>query len=324
LSKKIHEDESTKSETRLFGFLPNKWTIEFDGGKISPIPEFDNAAAWVDKYTNEDGFLYPATMQRVEVDPITMKPSKYIPKTERPAHLHRIRPSHKICLSTSGLPEDIRKGPGSFIIHLLAYLFGVRLQFENWWVDGRLPIREKARTQSISFAKDTAEDFLSHSYQTWKHWSQKEQKLITNILFMHSRAPSYEWDWERFTIEYMVLDGCLRLVQSLHLIQRKQRKKKKPRDPSEPIKTLCDSFSIPCDGDLACKIVSLRNQLFHRTLWDGSQPGTAVSSLAFMSPIHLRRLNQRLIPALFEYKTPYIKTAWWFSGIYSLDQPSEK
>ena len=308
----------------LFGFLPHKWTFEFDGGKISPIPDFDENAAWVDKYTNEDGFLYPPIVRRMKVDPVTMKPLEEIPRTERPAHLHCVASSHELCLFESGTPEEIRKGPGSFIIHLLSYLFGVRLQFENWWVDGRLPIREKAGTQSISFAIDTAENFLSHCYQTWKRWSQKEQILITNILFMHSRAPSYEWDWERFTIQYMALDGCRRLAESLHLIQKKHRKKQKPRDFGEPIKTLCDSFSIPCDDDLACKIVSLRNELFHRTLWDGSQPGTAVSSSAFMSPIHLRRLNQRLIPALFEYKTPYIKTGWWFSGKYSFDQPSEK
>ena len=287
-----------------FGFLPEKWAIEFDGGKISPIAEFDKNASWIDKYTHEDGFLYPST--------------------ERPAHLHRTPPSHELCLFESGTIEEIREGPGSFIIQLLAYLFEVRLQFHDWWLDGRLPIRGNARTQSISFIKDTAEHFLSHCYRTWKGWSEKEQKLITNILFMHSRAPSYEWDWERLTIEYMVLDGCRRLGESRHLILKKQRKKKKPRDSGEPIKTLCDSFSIPCDDDLACKIVSLRNELFHRTLWDGSQPGTAVSSSAFMSPIHLRRLNQRLIPALFEYKTPYIKTGWWFSGKYSFDQPSEK
>lgn len=303
-----------------FGFLPHKWTIEFDGGRVSPIPEFEENAAWIDKYINEDGFLYPPLVQRVEVDPISMKPLKYIPKTERPAHLHKILASHELCISASGLPEDIRKGPGSFIIHLLAYLFGVRLQFDNWWLDGRLPIRGNARTHSISFTKDTAEHFLSHCYRTWRAWSEKEQKLITNILFMHSRAPSYEWDWEQFTIEYMVFDGCYRLAKSLHLIQRKQKKQKKSRNSGKSIKILCRSFPILYDDDLACKIVSLRNELFHRTLWDGSQPCTAESSSAFMLPYHLRRLNQRLIPALFEYKTPYIQTKWWLLGKYSFDQ----
>jgi len=307
-----------------FGFLPYRWTIEFDGGKVSPIPGFEEHAVWVDKYTNEDGFLYPPIEQRVEVDPITMKPLQYIPKTEKPAHLHKILPSHELCLYQSGTEEDVRKGSGSFIIHLLAYLFGVRLQFYDWWLDGRLPIKERARTHSIRFTEKTAEEFLSHCYKTWRNWNEKEQSLITNLLFMHTRSPSYGWDWERFTIEYMVFDGCRRLAESLNLIQRKQRKKKRPRNTGELIKTLCDSFSIPCDDDLACKIVSLRNELFHRTLWDGSQPCTAVSSLAFMSHLHLRQLNQRLFPALFGYKTHYVQTKWWIHGKFEFDQPKNK
>ena len=299
----------------LFGFLPHKWTFEFDGGKISPISDFDENAAWVDKYTNEDGFFYPATVPREEVDPITMEPLKYIPETERPAHLYRIRPSHELCLSTSGLPEDIREGPGSFIIHLLAYLFGVRLQFENWWVDGRLPIREKTRTHNIRFTEETAGEFLSHCYKAWKNWSEEERKRITNVLFMHSKAPSYEWDWERFTIEYMVLDGCWKLAELLGSISRRNVLHK------DRIKTLCQIFKIASNDDLTDKIVCLRNELFHETLWDGSQPGTAVSNSTFMLPGHLRRLNQRIIMALLGYKTPYIQTGWWFFGNYSFDQP---
>jgi len=306
-----------RTERDYFGFLPCEWTIEFDGGKISPIPDFDENTAWVDKYTNEDGFFYPATVPREEVDPITMEPLKYIPKTERPAHLHSIRPSHELCLSTSGLPKDIREGPGSFIIHLLAYLFGVRLQFHDWCLDGRLPIREKVRTHNIRFTKETGEEFLSYCYKTWKSWAEKEQKLITNLLFMHTRSPSYEWEWGRFTIEYMVLDGCYRLAEGLPFVQKGSSHGKR-------IESLCQKFSIRINKDLIREIVRLRNDLFHETLWDGSQPGTAISSSSFILPTHLRRLNQRLIMALLGYKTPYIQTGWWFFGNYSFDQPSEK
>jgi hypothetical protein len=302
-----------------FGFLPHKWTIEFDGGKVSPIPDYDEVMAWVDQYVNEDGFLYPPTVHRVKVDPITMIYLEEIPKTERPAHLHKIPPSHELSLYHSGTQEDIRKGPGSFIIHLIAYLFGVRLQFYDWWVDGRLPIRDNARTHSISFIKETAEHFLSHCYRTWRGWSEKEQKLITNILFMHSRAPLYEWDWEHFAMEYMVFDGCWKLGEFLSFFQNMCRIPHGKR-----IKILCQAFDIPFKKDLVDEIVDLRNKLFHETLWDGSQPCTAVSTSAFMSTYHLRRLNQRLIPVLFGYKTPYVQTGWWFLGTYSFDQPSRR
>lgn len=300
-----------------FGFLPHKWTIEFDGGKVSPIPEFDEVAASVNKDTYEDGFLYPPIEYGVSVDPVTIKPLEKIPKTEKPAHLYRIPPSHELCLSTSGTPEDIRKGPGSFIIQLLAYLFGVRLQFYDWWIDSRLPIKERVRTHGIRLTEKTVEEFLSHCYKTWKGWSEEECKRINNVLFMHSKAPSYEWDWEQFMIEYMVLDGCWKLAELLGSIRRRNVSHK------NRIKTLCQVFEIPTNNDLTDKIVSLRNELFHETLWDGSQPGIAVSNSSFNLPTHLRCLNQRLIMALFNYKTPYIQTGWWFFGNFSFDQPKK-
>ena len=295
-----------------FGFLPWEFTIEFDGGKVSPIPEFDEVAASVKKDTHEDGFLYPPIEYRVRVDPVTIKPLEKIPKTERPAHLYRIPPSHELCLYHSGTPEDTRRGAGSIVIHLLAYLFGRRLQFYDWWIDGRVPILEKARSHNITFDQNTVEDFLSHCYKMWKSWCEEKQTLITNILFMHSRAPSYEWDWERFTIEYMVLDGCYKLGKSLNVVQ-------KMPPHGERIKILCQTFEIPINYNLAEEIVRLRNDLFHETLWDRSKPCTAINSSAFILTDHLRRLNQRLIPALFGYKTPYVKTAWWFFGRYSFD-----
>lgn len=304
-----------------FGFLPYKRTIEFEGGKISPLPEFEEISSWIDKYTHEDGFLYPPIVSSWMVDPITMKPLRKIPKTERPAHLHRIPPSHEICLSDLDIHEDIRKGPGSFIVHLLAYLFGVRLQFYEWWVDGRLPIREKAMTHSVSFSKDTVEHFLSHCYRTWRGRSEKEQTLLTNILFMHSRVPSYEWDWERFMVEYMVFDGCWKLGRLLNVFPMEKKNRKKICPHGERIKMLCQKLDIPINEDLIKKIVDLRNGLFHETLWDGSQPGTGGSNLAFMSPIYLRRLNHRLIPALIGYKTPYIQSKWWIHGKFEFDQP---
>lgn len=302
-------------EKDYFGFLSHRWTMEFDGGKMSPISEFNEAAAWVDKYINEDGFLYPPIEHRIEMDFVTMKPLKNVPKTERPALLHRIPPSHELCLFGSGTLEDIRRGRGSFIIQLLGYLFGVRLQFYNWWFDSRVPIQEKARTHNIRFSKSTAEDFISHCHRTWENWSDQEQKLITNVLYMHCRAPSYEWDWEQFIIEYMVLDGCFKLARLLGVVQKELSHGKR-------IEYLCQAFDVPINDDLTRRIVRLRNKLFHETLWDGSQPCTAVSSSAFMLPYHLRRLNQRFIPALLGYKTPYIQSGWWSLGSFLFDQPS--
>jgi len=301
----IDQEETAKRDR--FGFLNCKWTIEFKGGTVSPVPEFDEIAVQVHKHTNQDGFLYPSLTRWIK------ESGEEIPGTERPELLYQVPASHELSLSTSCTTEELRIGSGAFVIHLLAYLFGTRLQFHDWWFDGRIPIQLK--THKITFTKATAEDFLSHCYQTWQgFWAEKEQKLLTNVLYMHSRAPSYEWDWERFMIEYMVLDGCWRLAKLWS--GNKDRVKHADR-----ICILCKEFKIPFEDQLVKKIVKLRNDLFHQTLWDGSQPGTTVSEDAFRQPDNLRRLNQRLIPALLGYKTPYVKTGWCSLSTCRFDQP---
>lgn len=295
-----------------FGFLPCDWTFDFNDGSISPLPEIQKARNWVAKYMNEDGFLYPPLSHRVRLEPRTNKILGKMRNTERPAHLHRVPASHELCLAVSATQEEFRKGPGAFLMHLLAYLFGIRLQFHDWWFDSRVPIR-MGQTNNSYPTKAVAEDFLSHSYRAWQGWTSEEQKLITNILFMHSRAPSYGWDWEQFIIEYMVFDGCWKLATLRHDVSTKHPHPKR-------FEVLCQKFGIPFNQALVDRIVTLRNDLFHETLWNRSQPGTAVSVDAFMQPHNLRQLNQRLIPVLFGYKNTYVKTIWWSRGAHSFDK----
>lgn len=291
--------DSVNPDLDRFGVLNRRWTIEFDGGSISPVSGFDEVTAWVDSYGNQDGFLYPPMARRVVLDPRTNEVVEEVPKTIRPALIHQLPASHTLRLSDSGAREQLRRGIGALVIHLLGYLFGTRLQFWDWWFDGRVPIQS---THNITFSEATTQDFLSHCCRTWRSWTDKERRLLTNVLYMHCRAPSYEWDWERFTIEYMVLDGCWKLAELRHGVKDEGHAKR--------IDSLCRKFGIPSDGNLVEKIVRLRNSLFHEALWDGSQPCTGVGGGTFLQPYNLRRLNQRLIPALLGYDTSYIQTCW--------------
>jgi len=117
-----------------FGFLPCEYTIEFEGGIISPVSNYDEVLARVERNAHEDGFLYPPLSWRVN------ESGEEIQKTERPAHLHPVTVSHELALHFSGTAENLRRGPSGIVVHLLAYLFGIRLQFEDWWFDGRRSI----------------------------------------------------------------------------------------------------------------------------------------------------------------------------------------
>src|SRR2546425_2333073 len=290
-----------KESVDRFGFLPYQDAIVFDGGRVSPVAEYDKVLACVDEHTHEDGFLCPPLERRIN------ESGEQVPRTERPAHLHHVPASHELLLYANGTKEDLWKGPGAFVIHLLAYRFGLRLQFHDWWFDGRIPIR---LTHNIITTHATMEHFVSHCYWTWKGWPKERQKKFTNVLIMHSRVPSYEWDWERFMIEYIVFDGCYKLAEGPQRAGGAQR-----------FDFLCNQFGIPSDSDVVQKIVGLRNDLFHETLWDNSQPCTGVSESAFMQSYYIRRLNQRLIPALLGYMNSYVQTSWWFHGSFSFTQP---
>lgn len=296
----------------FFGYVPYRFTVEFKEGKISPVENFDEVAAWIDEYKNQDGFIYPPIENRVWLD-IRHGNKKEVPKSKRPALLHRIPASHKLSLSSSDDREKIRKGPGSFIIHLLAYFFGVRLQFYDWWFDGRVPIKS---THNVHFRQTVVENFISYCYQIWRKWREPEQKRITNILYMHSRALSYEWDWEQFMIEYTVLDGCWNLSKSLYNLKQCRHE--------DRIHVLCEKFDIPADEKRIHDIVQLRNDLFHETFWDKSQPCTATYGPGFASSLNLRKFNQRLIPAVIGYKTSYIKTKWWQMGTFLFEKENNQ
>lgn len=299
-----------------FGFLNWGRTIEFEGGSISPVSEFKEAVALVDSHTNQDQFLYPGMSQQVILDPKTNQMLEALPKTKRPALLHHLPASHTLCFSDPSTMEDPRRGAGAFVIHLLGYLFGTRLQFWDWWFDGRVPVRLQA-THNIHFTEATVQDFLSHSYKILRAWAEEERRLLANALYMHCRAPSYEWDWERFTIEYMVNDACWKVAEIRCGVRAKRH--------ADRINILCQMFGIPIpskDKPTIDDIVRLRNELFHEALWDGSQPCTGVGGDTFLQTYNLRRLNQRLIPALLGYDTSYVQTCWWSMSPRVFSPPS--
>lgn len=291
----------------LFGFLPVKLATSFDNVVIEPLSDYDERLKYINKISNHDGFIYPPISQQWKAHPITLKPIKRISKTKRPAHLYRIIPSHKMVIESSQETNDLRKNTMGFLMHLIGYAYGVRLQFHDWWVDGRIPIKSQ---HNVLIEEKSVANLLLASYKTWNSWNDKNKKLMINILYMHSRAASYEWDWERFAIEYMVFDGCCAIAKNLV-------PKLKLSDHTKRLINICIYYDIPIDKRLINRIVSLRNELFHSTLWSGQQPCTAPQNDTSIIPYHLSRLNNRIIPALLGYEMQYTRTPWWNIGTFT-------
>jgi hypothetical protein len=291
----------------FFGFLNLDNKIIFKGGMIQPIREYGESKEWIDEYSLEDGYIYPPQVETVVLNPRTMEKESVIPKTKRPALVHKLPASHKIDIDDVNENSDQRNEDAGFIIHLLAYVYGTRLQFHDWWHDGRVPIKS---THNIFVSIETVEDFLSKSYNEWLSWGDNTRKWFLNILIMHSRAPSYEWDWERFTVEYMVFDGAYRLAKDIYGCLANNHK--------ERFKVVFEQFGLKFDDEKINEIYTLRNELFHQALWDGGQPCT--HSNAFYYQYHISRINNRAIPALLGYKNEYIGSPWWTMGTWLFDK----
>lgn len=295
-----------------FGFLPRKWSIIFDNIKILPLENYSEIKSDIDNYKHLDGFLYPPMSRRKSYDLRTKKMSKDIANTQKPALGFPIFKSHSILIDSETSIQEDRDGQAAFLIHLLGYICGTRVQFHNWLIDKRVKIKDNAGIRIID--ETTANHFLKYSLGKWKSWEQREQFMITNILFMFSRAVSYDWDWERFMIDYMVLDGLFKIYKNQNEIN-------KIPTHGQRIKFLCDKFDIEYIDDVVKKIVDLRNNLYHEALWARTQPtsGKDVGYSKYVRDLH--RLNECLIPAILGYNNNYGKRNWTSMTACSFEIP---
>ena len=273
-----------------FGFLPFEWVIDFDYGRIVPIPEFNKFSKFVKKHTHHDGHYYPLPLETVTV--VNSAKPKTNRKTKRPAFLHPVPPSHDLFITPPNAEADIREESAGFILHLLAYLFHTRLQFADWYYDGRIPIDWVGHD---ALDPDHVGKYLSAAYKIWSAWPPEDRKRFTNILYMFSRRFVYEWEWEEFIIQYMILDACWKMAEKLFGL--------KASSHANRIKVMCDKFSMTRIGEFIDlgKMVRLRNDLFHETLWHGGQPGHSRNyQLDYHMPTRMSVLNEQLIFALLD------------------------
>jgi|SRR5579862_4160636 len=278
----------------------------------------------------EDGFVYPPTVETVRFPPDRPDLREIVEGTRRTTLLWRLPASHVIRLPSRKV-RDVEREDAWFIINLLAYLFGVRLKLDPWWFDGRVAVRLQ-RTHNIHFSREAAQDFISRSYATWRCWPKRDRTLFATLLHSHCRAPSYEWDWERFGAEYTVLDSLALVAERPKLIvaptkttttgtpPKKGKKKRRRVAHGERLRTLAKAMGVKRPPARVRRIVKLRNALLHEGLWDGQLPGSGTSR-AMQLADDLRRINHRLIPALLGYRNQYVRTAWWTIGTRGFDPP---
>lgn len=292
------------------GFLYYEGSLQFSNGGIYPLENLKDIRKYVDEKTNKDGFFYPPTVETYSqsvkvVDGAVETSEKLLPKTKRPAKIFKMPTSHEIRIINPVNINDPRKGDGLFFIYLIAFIFGTRLQFHDWFFDGRVPVYSH---QDFHFTPSAIEQFIETAYHKWSNCSDKQRILLTNLLYMQTKVKSYEWDWERFIISYMIIDACYKyLNETQGIIARKHQ---------DRIEIIVDYFDMKLNLQWIARIVSLRNELFHEALWESGQPGNSGSTYSYSAAFHLSKLNNRIIFALLGHRGGYVQSPWWHRDVF--------
>ncbi len=287
--------------SEIFGFLNHPHTVEFDGGRIVPTDSFQQGLEFINTFGNKDGYFYPGRIRSctksLESDQV-----EYVPNTERPDSVVDLPESHVLYIESPLNGENSRYEDAGLLIHLLGFLFGVRLQFSDWRFDGKVPIE---RQNHFQFADEVPSIFISHVYNKWKILDPKLRKLYINILYMHGKEKSYEWHWDKFIYQYMVFDAIYDFATEGNKIKGVTHEGR--------FKYLCDKFSIDYVNEAQFKeIYDLRNNLFPEGLWDGGMPGLSQQNRdkSFRNLNQLDRLNSRLIVEVAGYSISESSSYW--------------
>ena len=294
---------------REFGFLVEPIAGDFSGGKISPLEDHADRAEWFEERSNRDGYYYPPEVATYEVDTSTRERKKKVARSERPASVYGLPPSHWLELESPLDTSNTSFSDDALIIYVLAYLYGTRLQFSDWRFEGRVPYKS---TNNIFFHPETCLEFLGHTYDWWRSKPADIRTRLINILYVLTRARSLEWEWDAFTHQYMVFDAIYRLHTTLHPSAPKAQNHRGRFD------VLLSEYGIPTDDALVNKMYNARNELFHEAMWTGSTIGFgSIDREAYYFPHHLSRLNSRLICGLVDYRNDYLGSVWWAMGTFS-------
>jgi hypothetical protein len=195
-------------------------------------------------------------------------------------------------------------------MQLVAFLFETWLQFDDWWFDARVPMRKQGLCPTLP----TAEGFMSHCYKTWTGWPDVTRRRFVSTLFMFNRAPSYQWDWEHFAVQYIVFDALYKTATEIRAVPAANSHK-------ERINQMCSCLGLARNPAKESEFVRLRNDLLHEAIWDGVLPGNGGSGDAFMCQYDLMRMNQRLIPAILGYQNEFVSSSWWARSRFIFGPP---
>ena len=283
---------------RRFGWWPTLTALSTLDFSIQPLHEDQSEFEHVRISTRtNDGWFYPplkttqSTSGQASNEVLVYAETFSLP----PTHRIEITPQ-----SDANLAEL-----SNFLVILLGLLDGLQLQPEGWNHFYRTPIEIGKLVDFISTNK-TKERVLTLGYRFWTdHRHSRVSKLMFGALHWHLFGASYQHPFERFAVEYTVLDTIWNIHCELSHVASKNRVH--ARRPIE----ICDQYDIakPSWLSLSSKnqtvLSSLRNDFVHEGLWGGEAIGFAHPPAIQSIHFELFHFNSRILLAMLGERSDY-------------------
>lgn len=296
-----------------FGFLQEK--VDFASGSIdvSPVRDFEDKLQGLRRQVVFD-FIHCPIYEKASVDLATGELNKVL-GSEYGSDMLQMPASHRLIIRGC-TEEDAKRGSAGFLVHLLSFIYRTRLQFSDWWIDGKVPFKPKTGTD-FSIPTCDVPVFVETAYEKWNSLASDEMRTaFTNALYFNGKMLSSNWEWEQFLFAYIVFDAlwfATGLKLKYNNVGHAARMEKAARE-----------FHLHADEEGRLdkrplkrfkEIVCLRNSLFHQCTWAEGMPGEASStSSAVYAARDLRKFNKFLIVSFITGSNAYASYPWAIEG----------
>ncbi len=303
-----------------FGFLPNPIGVIGDDWSIEPLSTYEETTNEWKTYGDSYGWILPPIVyseKRIpQVDGTFLTEVDH--NTRRSTSHWNIPPTHKLIYSGSNVydEEQERYGIAGFLMHALGCIYGVELQFDNWYVMSR--IRSKPGGPFVPNKKAVI-SALKILPQWYNSQSSECKIVITNSLFMHNHVPSYENSWEEFLWQYVAFDGCWNVA----LNQTTPRITTGSRSTSGEwrFKIFADKYGLISKPLHFKEWAKIRDDLVHEVTWGGVMPSHSPDDKVYSACMFLRKFTTMALLACMSYDSESLSIDWHTSSRLALNPP---
>lgn len=268
-----------------FGWFPKQNNYKTSTVFINPLPEFEDSVSTVreSNYVHEGWFCAP--IQTGGENSQESYPPVPVPRFSLPL-------THFIGYHNSADSSKLSE----FLIMVFGWSQGLRFQPEGWGHFYRVAIEPGKLTDFILFEADVPR-LLDLAEAFWhRHQVDSVAATILGAIHWFLFSQSYRHYFERFMMQYIVLDTLYRIQESIAHIRSSTHAKR--------IETLADSLNVPLpswgnvDSTGKSEISRLRNDLFHEAKFGGEPIGFAFPAMKGNILLQLKDFNCRLMAAL--------------------------